>query len=186
MPGKLMAVNPPILFSVQDDALPAMRVLSPENHILLLTPTSPKTHEYHYQPLIHTITQRYQKSVWAMDYTPPTNSNKYLPFDTRHERALANEACAGVIVVVQDDGSRTRGCQFDFAKKVWEVVCQEGELPGVLVEIGGVRRPVGDWGTVVYANSMGEGVLEGVADLIFGGPRREVDCSTVWEMQEYQ
>jgi hypothetical protein len=169
MPGLLSASNPPIIYSAQDDAFSAIRVTSPENHILLLTPTSPKIHEYQYQPLVDAITSHYHKAVWAMDYTPPTNANKYLPFDPRHEEALANEACAAVVVVVRDDGSRTRGCQMDFARKVWEVVCRDGEIPGVLVEISGSRRPVGDWGSVIYADGMGEGVLEGIADLIFAG-----------------
>ena len=40
------------------------------------------------------------------------------------------------------------------------------EVPGVLVEVGGFPRGVGEWKSVVWTRGMGG--LEGVADRIFG------------------
>jgi hypothetical protein len=156
------------MFVAGDDALRAVRVIGKENHILLITPTAPQTHEYYFGPLVEAITKVHGKNVVAMDYTPPTNKNRYLPFDERHEMALMNGSCAGVIIVVRDDATRTRGCQMDFARKVWEVACEEQEVPGILVEIGGSKRLVGSWKTIVHSEGMSEHSLREVARLIFG------------------
>jgi hypothetical protein len=165
MPG---TYSSPSIYVAGDDALLAVRVLDPSNHIVLFTPTSPQTHEYYYEPLAQSISKVYSKNVFAMDYTPPTNKNRYLPFDRRHEEALMNESCAAVIVVIRDDSTKTRGCQMDFARKVWDVACAEQDIPGILVEIGGNRRLVGSWKTIVHSDGMSDGSLREVARLIFG------------------
>lgn len=142
-------------------------MLDSSNHIVLLTPTSPQTHEYYYEPLVAAITEQYHKNVFAMDYTPPTNRNRYLPYDRRHENALMDGACAAVIVVVRDDASKTRGCQMDFARKVWDVACEQQEIPGILVEIGGSKRLIGSWKTILHSDAMSGGSLKEIASLIF-------------------
>ena len=157
---------------MNDDAIPALHAVDDGNHILLLTPTTPQTHDYHYGALIHYIRDRYGKSVHAMDYNPPPTSNPYLCFDARHLRALDLEGCAGVIVVIDAadaELARTRGSQFDFAIEVWNQIGGGVELPAVLVELGGAKRGVGDWGTVLWAKDRRWEALEEVATSIFGG-----------------
>ncbi|KIV99144.1 uncharacterized protein PV09_09174 [Verruconis gallopava] len=165
MPG---TYSLPHIYTAGDDALRAVRVLDSSNHIVLFTPTSPRTHEYYYQPLAEAISRTHGKNVFAMDYTPPTNKNRYLPFDHRHEAALMDNSCAAVIVVIRDDSTKTRGCQMDFARKVWDVACAEQDIPGILVEIGGSRRLVGGWKTILYSNIMSEASMQELAQLIFG------------------
>lgn len=106
-----------------------------------------------------------------MDYAPPPSKHGYLCFEERHAHALVEEGCAGVIVVVVEDG-KTTGSARDFAR---EVACRAGvgvEMPGVLVEVGtDVRRAGrdGKWGCVVWAGKMGVREQEEVAGLILGG-----------------
>lgn len=73
-----------------------------------------------------------------------------------------------MIVVVRDEGVKTRGASMDFAKAVWEEGVRFGDVPGVLVEIGGVRRDIGEWDSILWAGQMGDDVWERVAQVIFG------------------
>jgi hypothetical protein len=116
-------------YAAGDDAFRALRCIGNPNYILVLIPTSPQEHEFNYQPLVDEITKTYHKNVLTMDYTPSMNKNVYLPFDRRHEDALNDPDCAGVIIVIQDDMTKTMGSQMDFARKVWEVAVEDQEIP---------------------------------------------------------
>lgn len=158
------------ILNMADDAIPALQALDHENHILFLTPTTPQTHQYDYLSFVAPTVSTYHKSVLCMDYTPPPNSNKYLPFDNRHADALANPNCAGVIVVIRGDekegGAGRRGTSMDFARKVWEEIGGGAEMPGLLIEVGGSKRGVGDWRTILWTEDM-DG-LEDLAHMVFG------------------
>lgn len=153
----------PRLLAAGDDALAAIRVLDDYNHIIVLTPKATSDNTFAFASLVEAITS-FNKSVHVLEFATDGTSPS---FTSNHERALNAEIAAAVIVLVVD--GPTRKVQEKFAETVWGKFCEDEEMSGILVLVGGTDRSVGGFRTTVRCNSIGQETQKAIAKIIFSG-----------------